>query len=133
MRSAKTAHLSTHFAHIWYLQLTNDCSAPEAQFRFINHGILQHVSSSGCVLPSDANALPSAGVKLVVFATKDVCANKSSQAYTQTEYGSLRHASSKCIQPHVSLFSSVPSAGAQIEYTADCNKTMQYFVLGLYL
>ena len=131
MRSAKTPHLSTDFAKVWYLELTNECTLPEAQFRFINQGVLKHVDSSGCVLASDGKVFPAAGSKLVVFAAKDVCSNKTSNAYTQTDYGSLRHASGKCIQPHMS-FTSVPSEGAQIEYTAICNKTLQYFVLGLY-
>ena len=130
VRSAKTAHLLTQWAKIWYLELTNDCTSPETRFRFLKEGVLQHLPSSGCVLPSDGKDFPEVGVKLVVFAAKDVCNNKSDQSYTQTKYGSLQHASSRCIQPHTS-FSSVPSLSAQIEYTADCNKTLQYFVLGM--
>ena len=131
MRSAPSAHLSRPWVNVWYLQLSNDCTAPEAQFRFIHQGLLQHVSSSGCVLPSDGKPSPKEGTKLVVFAAKDACENKSKQAYTQTDRGSLKHASSKCIQPHTS-FGFKPAANAQIEYTAACNKTLQYFVLGMY-
>ena len=129
LRSASSAHLSKSWAKVWYLQLSNDCTAPEAQFRFVHQGLLQQVSSSGCVLPSDGKVSPKEGTKLVVFAAKDVCANKSEQAYTQTDRGSLKHASSKCIQPHTS-FGFKPAANAKIEYTAACNKTLQYFVLG---
>ncbi len=132
LRSAPTANdLSTRWAKIWFLQLSNNCTAPEAQFRFIDKGVLQHISSSGCILPEDGQALPAVGKKLVVLAAKNVCVNKSKQAYTQTAYGSLRHASSKCIQPHTS-FMSAPAPNAKIEYTAACNKTLQYFVLGMY-
>jgi hypothetical protein len=120
----------TKWAKVWYLQLSNDCTAPEAQFRFLQEGVLQHVSSSGCVLPLDGKTSPKVGTKLVVFAAKDACANKSEQAYTQTPGGSLKHASSKCIQPHTS-FGFAPAANAQIEYTATCNKTLQRFVLGM--
>ena len=132
MRSAETAHLSTKYAKIWYLELASNCTVPEAQFRFIHQGVLQHVDSTGCVLPSDGKESPAVGSGLVVFAAKDVCSNKSRNAYTQTHYGSLRHASGKCIQPRTS-FTSTPSEGAKIEFTSLCNKTLQHFVLGLYL
>ena len=129
VRSAVKPYVSTARLNIWYLELTSQCTYADSQFRFLNEGVLNHVSSTGCVLPIDGKNSPRDGTRLVVLNGNIHCGNKTGQAYTMTSQGALRHSSGKCIQPQMS-FQTTPAIGAKLEYTSKCNTTKQRFIFG---
>ena len=129
--SSISRELSVAKAKIWYLELTNQCTDPISQFRFLDSGIINHVSSTGCVFPLNGKLTPKDGTKLVVFDGQNDCTNQTGQDYIQTAQGSLLHSSGKCIQPQTS-FQSIPAIGAKLIYTSTCNETEQKFILGTY-